>query len=353
MRLSIHKYIQMPNAMSIALGILCICLSGCASTKRGLSGAQVINQIIGNECAGSRLDGTTLLVTLWTPDKKSHIYYPEDAEIELRPETDVQIGGLTSSFFVPKVLVQLEQLGLSLDSTAIAVQSKAGHLMRNITYGQLLMHHSDLPVYAPRNEGEALSHLLILNDLLVRQAPNELTGKFRFTHWNYTLAAEAIRSAYKGKPDLRARLAYSDRLPDSVKINLAETQARIQAPIKNQHPALFALSTAGIASTNDLVGLLDSLNRSTVADLPEQPTFTSRPRTKVIPGWYKIYLKNGQHVYLNGGRTRRHSASVVYYPYTQTGVIAVATDSKQLDCLVLDILRNYNDNWKRKPASDE
>lgn len=353
MRLSILNYFQMPNVISIAVSILCFSLIGCASTKRGLSGAQVINQIIGNECAGSQLDGTNLLVTLWSPDKTSHIYYPDDIEIGLSPETDVQIGGLTSSFLVPILLVQLEQLGLTLDSTAIPVRTGSGVLVRNISYGQLLMHHSDLPVYSPSNNGDVLSQLLAVDDLLAKQVQKELSGKYRFTHWNYTLAAEALRARLNGRPMMRPTLAYSDRLPDSVRINLAETQARIQAPRENQHPELFARSTAGIASTVDLVHLLDSLNRADIGALPELPTFKDRPKTKVIPGWYKIYLKNGQHVYLNGGRTRRHSASVVYYPYTQTGVIAVATDSKQLDCLVLDILRNYNDNWKRKPASDE
>lgn len=349
----IPHFFRMPNVAFVSLGFLCLTLSGCAITKRGMSGAQVINQIIGNECAGSRLDGTNMLVTLWSPADTSFIQYPANVETGLTPETPVQIGGLTTSFLVPVLLAQIESLGLTLDSTAIPVYTRFGKHVRNITFGQLLTHHSNLPVYSPGNSGDALDHLLVIDDLLAKQNQEEITGKYRFTHWNYTLAAEALRSRKAGLEDLRPTLAYSDRIPDSTKTLLATSQARAIAPKENQHSDLFALSTAGIASTLQLISLLDSLHLSDVDQHLGLPTFKDRPNTEVIPGWYKINLKNGQHVYLNGGRTRRHSASVVYYPYTETGVIAVATDSKQLDCLVMDILRNLNENWKRKPTSHE
>ncbi|MFK8055534.1 MAG: hypothetical protein AB8F78_05385 [Saprospiraceae bacterium] len=343
----------MPKFALLGLGVLCLVLSSCSSTKRGLSSTEVINQIIGNECASSRLDDTHMLVTLWSPKDTTFINYPAETKTGLSPETPVQIGGLTSSFLVPVMLNKLYSLGLSLDSTAIPVYTRAGRHVRNISFGQLLTHHSNLPVYSPSNDGDALNHLLVLDDLLGKQPKEEITNEYRFTHWNYTLAAEAIRAKQNGIPELRPTLAYSDRLPDSVRTALAVTQARVRAPRENQHPDLFALSTAGIASTHELIALLDSLHTSEVGSLQALNTFKDRPNTKVIPGWYKISLKNGQHVYLNGGRTRRHSASMVYYPYTETGVIAVATDSKQLDCLVMDILRNLNENWKRKPSSNE
>jgi len=344
---------KMPVVVIATVGILCFLIVGCSSSKRGMSGAAVINQIIGNECAGSRLDGTNMLVTLWSPYDTTYISYPEGTDIDLKPETPVQIGGLTSSFLVPVLLNQLDKLNLTLDSTAIPVYSRDGVSVRDITFGQLLTHHSDLPIYTPKQEGDALDHLLKIDDLLGKQSSKDIPNHYRFTHWNYTLAAEAIRARQDGIPELRPTLAYSDRLTDSTRNILATTQQRVLAPRENQHPELFALSTAGIASTHQLISLIDSLHHSEVSSLPERSTFKDRPKTKVIPGWFKYYLKNGQHVYLNGGRTRRHSASVVYYPYTQTGVIAVATDSKQLDCLVMDILRNLNENWKRKPALDE
>jgi len=343
-----------PNLLTFSIVCLySVVLSSCGTTKQGLTGTEVINQIIGNECAGSRLDGTNMLVTLWSPGDTSYINYPASVATDLKPETPVQIGGLTSSFLIPVMLDQLQRLNLTLDSTAIPVYHKNGTLRRSITFSQLLLHHSDLPVYSPNSEGDALQHLLVVDDLLAKQPEKDITGTYRFTHWNYTLAAEAIRSRQSGLPQLRPTLAYSDRLPDSTRSALARSQARLIAPKENQHPELFALSTAGIASTHQLISLLDSLSLVDLDALPEAPTHKDRPNTYVVPGWHKMYLKNGEHVYLNGGRTRRHSASVVYYPYTQTGVIAVATDSKQLDCLVMDILRNFNDNWKRKPTSNE
>lgn len=339
--------------VSIVIGVFCLLATSCARTRTGMSGAQVVNQITSNECAGSRLAETNMLITLWTPDNTSFIHFPEGSDAGLDVETPVQIGGLTTSFVVPMMLTQLYSMGLSLDSTAIPVYAKDGSLRRNITFGQLLMHHSDLPIYTPGGQGSALKHLLVIDDLLAKQPEKELKGKYHYTHWNYTLAAEAIRARQRGLPQLRPPLAYSDRIPDSTRAALATTQAQLQAPKENQHPELFALSTAAIATTNDLIALLDSMSTADLDALPEQESLKSTPNTKVVPGWFKLYLKNGQHVYLNGGRTRRHSASVVYYPYTQTGVIAIATDSKSLDCLVLDILRNYNKNWKRNPTTNE
>lgn len=338
-----------PMTIFIVIGVFCLLFSGCATTKRGMSGAEVINQITSNECVSSRLAETNMLITLWSPTKTTFIHYPEDSDSNLDATTPVQIGGLTASFVVPVMLNQLYSLGLTLDSTAIPVYSTNATLRRNITFGQLLLHHSDLPIYTPNGKGDALEHLLMIDDLLAKQPEKEITGKYHFTHWNYTLAAEAIRARQKGLPQLRPPLAYSDRIPDSTRAALATTQARLETPRENQHPELFALSTAAIANTNDLVALLDSMDTANLDALDELPSMKESPNTMVVPGWFKIYLKNGQPVYLNGGRTRRHGASVVYYPYTQTGVIAIATDSKQLDCLVLDILRNLNQNWKRNP----
>ena len=335
-----------------ALGIV---LVACAGTREGLSGPEVIDLIVRNECAAAQLRGTPMLVALVEPGDTTYIRYPRGLDAAmLDATTPVQLGAVTASFFVPSFLEQLYAAKLTLDSVAIPVRSADGRPMREITFADLLLHRSDLPVVSLAAELSPLDQLLAVDRLLREQDPTELRGRYRYDHWNYTLAREALRTRLQGMLPLRApALAYNDRLPDSTRAALGTTVARAaDAPRERQHPELFAASTAGVASTYELIALLDSLSRADLANLPEAPTLPDRPNMTVVPGWHKLALADGRAAWLSTGRTRRHAAAVAYFPATQTGVTVVALDSKPLDCLALDILRNLNRDWKRQPASD-
>ncbi len=346
-----------PSSVVAGLGVfallgLVLLFSACAKTRYGLSDVEVVRRVASNECVMSDLKDAPLLLGLWDNGVVRYIQYP-DSTYGLTPATPVQIGSLTASFLVPRMLQRIESLGLTLDSAAIEVRNDSGDYLRTITYKQLLLHSSDLPIYEPGPEGEALDHLLAINYLLANQDQQKVQGKYRFDHWNYTLAAEALSSRAGGLQDLRPKqLAYTDQLPDSVRSALAATRARVVAPHERQRPDLFALSTAGVASVDDLLQLVDSLSRADLEAMPVSHTVPDREQTRVIPGWYQLGLQRGTHVYVNSGITRRYGAAVAYYPHTQTAVVAVCADSKRLDCLVVDILRNLNTNWQRQ-AKDE
>jgi len=336
------------TAPTCAVGFFAfLLLMGCASMKTGLSGSEVIDKIANNECAASQLQETPLLVGLWRNGEVSYVHYPDSLSSRLKPTTDVQLGGLTASFLVPRLTEELHAANLTLDSTAIVVRSPTGSPIRNITFAQLILHVSDLPSYDPGPDGSTLDHLLALNSLLSKQDQALVRGRYRFDHWNYTLAAEALSSRVGLKDDFRhPQLAYSDALPDSILQNLAASSAKVTAPRERQRPDLFALSTAGVASAEQLVRLVDSLSNTDLAQLPSSPTLPNRKNTAAVPGWYRIVLRDGRPFYLNSGMTRRYGAAVAYFPDTKTGVVAVAADSKRLDCLAVDILRNFNNDWK-------
>ena len=343
--------------LAVAVGI--VHLAACGVPRARLSVPELVGKIARNECAGAGLARTPLLVALWTPTDTTYANYPApedraaagDSPPPLTPATPVQIGALTTSFLVPRLLGELAALGLTLDSVAIPVRRADGTPLRDITFGQLLRHRADLPVYEPPPTGTALDHLLTVDRLLREQDPSEVRGRYRFDHWNYTLAAEAIRTRKSGLPVARPReLAYNDRMPDSLRDALAVSRARAVAPQENQHPELFALSTAGVASTERLIALLHALDAERDTEAPSAPTTADRPNTRIGMGWFVVRLRDGRDVYLNSGQTRRHGAAVAYFPSTRTGVVVTAADSKRLDCLAMDILRNFNNDWRRQPA---
>jgi len=314
----------------------------------------VIERITENECAGAQLKETPMLIGMWSPGDTTWVEYPGPGRSQLQPTTAVQIGSLTTSYLVPQLLAELEDAGLSLESVAIPVVDDEGQTIREITYRQLLLHHSDLPSYAAKADESELDQLLGMNRALVNQDPASIKHRYKFDHWNYVLASTALRSTSAMRNDLRPNeLAFTDKLSDSLRqALLTTTTARALVPQERTASTLFAASTAGVASAMQLISLLDSLSNESFDQLVTAPTHADRPNTLVAPGWHIIKLKNGEQTFINSGKTRFFGSAVVYYPLTKTGVVIVAADSKRLDCLAMDILRNLNNNWRRVPSDE-
>ena len=334
---------------------LCVLLgASCQRTYTHFAYTEVIERITRNECAGAQLRETPMLIGLWSLTDTTWVEYPGQSMSQLKPTTAVQLGNLTTSFLVPRILQEMADEEVTLDSTAIPVRSQDGRIIRNISYADLLLHRSDLPAFNPAPGQTELDQLLAMDAALRQQDQGDVSGRYKFNHWNYVLAATALRSRVARRPDLRVRdLAYTDQLTDSLRQALLNTtlEAR-RAPRERDQNALFAPSTAGIASAIQLVGLLDSLARTDLTELPSSPTLPDRPQTSIVPGWHKIEVHDGKAVLINSGRTRYFGAAVAYYPYTQTGVVVVSAQGKRLDCLTMDILRNLNQNWRRTPGNE-
>ena len=240
------------------MGLAALLMAACANSRQVLQPEEVIQLVLRNECQDSGLDNSPMLLTLWSAEDTVYIPYRQPDSLQIEPGTPVQLGALTASFLVPGILERMENAGLTMESVAIPVRKPDGSFVRDITYGQLLQHHSDLPVFEPTPEGSLLDQLLMMNELLENQNPAEWRSRYRYDNWNYALAIAALQSSYPERIDLRnERIEYADQLPDSIRAALLSSVAK---PIPNeaQRADLFAVSTGGVADTYTLIGLLDS-----------------------------------------------------------------------------------------------
>lgn len=339
--------IAQPRSLRGGLGFvfLAVALSSCA--RRGISYPELINLVANNECPRAELGATEMLVAFVTRDTTRFVRYPPQSTQDLDSSTLFQLGSLTTAFLVPELVDDMATLGLTLDSVALYGGGLVGPPW-SITYGDLLLHHTGLAPYDGLGSGNARSTIESKYEHIAR-TPKPTSREFRFDHWNYTLARVALSKRLPAdRGDLRSRaVIYVDRADTTVRQRLAPSEAERPVSPPRQPTELFVASTGGMASAAELVSLVGSLSRDALRGLPAKPT--TREGTEVTLGWYRSALKNGNYVYTNAGRTRRHGAAVAFYPATGTGVIVLAADSKPVDCLALDLLRNVNDDWKRRP----
>ena len=322
----------------------------CACGRTGISYSHLIGLVASNECPQARLHETTMLVAFLTPDTVRYVSYPSGEAAALDSATLFQLGSLTTAYLVPKLLDDLRRAGLTVDSVAM----RGGELIGQpwpITYGDLLLHHTGLPVYESAGSVEVVQQV---EEKLTRigRTPPPAERDFHFDHWHYTLARMALAKRLPDTDgDLRSEgLEYVDRADTAVRRRLAPSEAsRKPSSGPKQATALFVASTGAMASADQLVALARSAQDARLERLPAKPT--TQPGTDITLGWYRKSLRNGHHVYTNAGRTRRHGSAVAFYPHTQTGVVVLAADSKPVDCVALDLLRNVNDNWRREPPA--
>ena len=331
----------------------CVVLSAlllAACARKGVSYPQLIALVAQNECPQARLAGTRMLVAFVTADTARYVAYPTGEDVALDSATLFQLGSLTTAYLVPSLVADVRRAGLTLDSVAL----RGGELIGqpwDITYADLLLHHAGLPVYEAAVGGGVVDQV---EDKLTRigRAAVPPTREFHFDHWNYTPARMSLAKRLpETRGDLRSDgLTYVDQADTSVRQRLAPSEADRPPPANapKQATELFVASTGAMATAEQLVALVRAAQARPLDSLSAKPT--TQPGTDITLGWYRSPLRNGHSVYTNAGRTRRHGAAVAFYPYTQTGVIVLAADSKPVDCLALDLLRNVNDNWKREPA---
>ncbi len=342
-----------PRFLPRGLGLLFAALAVGSCARKGISYEELINLVAQNECPRSELGATPMMVVFWTADTLRYVAYPPANDDRLDSTTLFQLGSLTTSFLVPDLLESLERQKIGLDSTALVAGRSSGAPW-TITFRDLLLHHSGIATYTDGTAGveDQLSQKLLQID---RQPDPGLERPFAFDHWNYTLARLALGSrAGSGvgsrSADYRAsQLRYVDRADSTIRQQLAPSEATRQPAPPRQATELFVASTGGMASAQQLSAYVRAYDSAQLDSLSAKPTSDSRPNTEITLGWYRSQLKNGSFVYSNAGRTRKHGSAVAFYPATQTGVIVLATDSKSVDCLALDLLRNLNDNWRAKP----
>ena len=341
------------------MGCLLFGLTLSACTRRGLTYVQLTNLIANNECAFAGVAASPMLIVIHDGARTSVVRYPDSATVYYADTSLFQLGSMTTLFFVPKFLQQLEEAGLTLDSVALVAGRRSGGSGRSVTYGDLLLHHSGLPNYSPDQSLAGQVQLEALLEVVAIEAgagaSKTAEANFRFDHWNYALAMFALqqRAPQQAAGFRDSRLVYVDEATDAVRQQLASSEARAGVvPVNKLATELFVYSTGGMASAAIFSELLDSLSRVDLARLPAKPTTRARPGTFISLGWYRQSVGQEQVVYTNAGRTRRHGVAVVYCPATDTGVAVLIGDSKPADCLALDILRNINYNWKRTAAHE-
>lgn len=340
-----------PKSPAGGLGFLLFAaLLASSCVRHGLSYRQLIGLVASKECPQARLAQSQMLVAFLSANTTRYVRYPEGARADLDSATLFQLGSLTTAYLVPKLMFDLERAGLTLDSVALS----GGELLGRpwpITYGDLLLHHTGLPTYESPVGDDVVAQV---EDKLTRigRTPAPTERPFHFDHWNYTLARMALSKRLPDtRGDLRSEgLEYVDRANTSIRLRLAPTEStHTSTSAPKQATELFVASTGAMASADQLVALVRSMREPRLSSLAAKPT--TQLGTDITLGWYKRELKNGHSVYTNAGRTRRHGAAVAFFPHTQTGVVVMAADSKPVDCLALDLLRNLNDNWKREPAA--
>ena len=327
--------------------LFCAAVLG-ACARKGVSYPQLINLVASNECPQARLTDTRMLVAFVTAGATRYVHYPSGEDAVLDSTTLFQLGTLTTAYLVPKLASDLDRLGLTLDSVAMTAGELVGQPWE-LTFGDLLLHHTGLPVFEAAPDADVIAQV---EDKLTRigRTPPPQERDFQFDHWNYTLVRMALA---KRLPDTRGDLRsdgldYVDRADTTVRLRLAPSEAAPRGDARpRQATELFVASTGAMASAEQLVRLVQEAKGLPLEGLTAKPT--TRPGTEITLGWYRSALSNGHHVYTNAGRTRHHGAAVAFYPHTQTGVVVLAADSKPVDCLALDLLRNVNDNWKREP----
>ena len=340
-----------PRHLSEGLGFAFVLLTLVGCARRGITYEELINIVAQNECPRSELGATPMMVVFWTPDTLRYVAYPPANADQLDSNTLFQLGTLTTSFLVPQLLDGLAARGLSLDSTALVAGRSTGSPWE-ITFKDLLLHHSGITVYNDNSTtvDDQLSQKL---ERIDRQPDPGTERPFAFDHWNYTLARMAIASRTRESevPEFRsANLSYVDRADSSVRRKLAPSEATAPAVAPKQATELFVASTGGMASAERMANYVRAWESPELDRLAAASTTDARPGTEITLGWYRNRLKNGEYVYTNAGRTRKHGSAVAFYPATQTGVVVLASDSKSVDCLALDLLRNLNDNWKSQPV---
>ncbi len=326
-------------------------LLGC--TRQSIGYVELINLVAKNECASSDATGAQMLIIIREGDSTRYIKYPDEHSGRLTDSSLVQFGSLTTSFFVPAFLQELERRGLGLDSIALIAGSAVSQRGRAITFGDLLLHHSGLPPYRALGETPVPEQMSQMLEALQEQLPGAADTSFHFDHWNYTLAMWSLNQRQGARSDAfrTPALRYVDRADSMLVAQLAPSEAP-SPPLARQATELFVLSTGGVGDAHTLVKMLDSLSTVDWASLPAKPTTPTRPAVSITLGWYKQEVAGHQYVLTNAGRTRRHGAAIAYNPFTDTGVAVLIGDSKPADCLALDILRNINRDWKRR-ADDE
>ena len=339
-----------PRSLAGGLGFFILALTLGACVRKGLTYPQLIGLVAGNECPQARLADTRMLVAFIGPDTTRYVDYPSGDAAVLDSATLFQLGTLTTAYLVPKLTADIERVGLTLDSVALTAGELIGRPW-SLTYGDLLLHHTGLPVFEAAPDEDVRAQV---EEKLTRigRTPPPKERPFQFDHWNYTLVRMALSERLPDtRGDLRSDgLEYVDRADTSVRQRLAPSEARPRDEAgPRQATELFVASTGAMATAEQLVRLVLDVQHAPLERLPAKPT--TRAGTDISLGWYRSGLSNGEYVYSNAGRTRRHGAAVAFYPHTQTGVVVLAADSKPVDCLALDLLRNVNDNWKREPSA--
>ena len=158
--------------------VLAALVTGCS--RKGISYPQLINLVAQNECPQARLAATDMLVAFVTPEATRYVAYPGGETIALDSSTLFQLGSLTTAYLVPSLVEDIARAGLTLDSVALTGGQLIGRPW-DITYADLLLHHTGLPIYGAAVGGEVVEQV---EEKLTRigRAPPPTERAFYFDH---------------------------------------------------------------------------------------------------------------------------------------------------------------------------
>ncbi len=340
-----HLLTVQPGWTFVLLGCSLVGLgqSGCSLGRRTVSNTELVSVVVRKDCARAGLRRSNLLVGWFDGADTNYVRYPDEASNPLDSSSLVQIGSATTAFYVPRFLAALDEAGMDSDSPALACTDF------EITYERLLLHHAGLPVSGPWLERDIFGDFDLAQEAFCGSIREEDTASYRFSHWNYAVARLALehdlgRSLAQELVTVPLSYALADSTRGDMPISASEDRPAGKGPV-----ALFGPSTAGIASAEQLLRLASPQTAELLTGYPSAPTLRQRPGVRVTYGWHSLRKPGGLRVFLATGTTRYYSATLAYSPLTATGAVVVSNSGVPVDCVALDILRNLNQNWRRKP----
>lgn len=339
-----------PSTAGAVLGSLVLTASLCLANgcigSRQMSHGELVEIVKARDCAATGVRSQPMLIAAWRAGDITYVATGDTTRLELTPTTPVQIGGLTTAFVAAEALRLLDDRGIDLGSAATLPDLPPWPDGDRPTFADLLLHRSGLPPYAPGPPYPTDWELLgDVGRLIALDTSASLRGRYRYDLLNYALLWRALVDTSRGGRARPAGLVYSDRVDRETYRALAPTVEEIDTTRPSRRSALLSTVSGGIATLEDLLGLVVLLDSSDLADWPSHPTGGHGDRTEVVPGWHRIGVRRGGEVYLSAGATRRHAAAVAYYPPARRAVAIVATGSVRLECLAFHLLRNLSRDW--------